>query len=79
MIDGMMGCDVLHVATFERTYIGLVTDDDDLLPATLSAHAKKADMLVWMRERGIGSAINDPDLLNYGLRIHRLRTLSHGR
>ena len=79
MIDGMMGCDALHVATLERTYIGVVTDDDDLLPATLSAHAKKAGMLAWLRVRNIGSAINDSNLLTYGLRIHRLRTLSHVR
>ena len=79
MVDGMMGCDALHVATLERTYIGVVTDDDDLLPATLSAHARKAGMLAWVHVRDIGSAINDPSLLTHGLRIHPLRTLSHVR
>ena len=74
MIDGMMGCDALHMAAQGMTYVGIVTDDDDLLPATLSAHGTSADVLVWMRARDVGSAINDRSLLNEGLRIHDLRT-----
>ena len=74
MIDGMIGCDALHVATYGRTYVGIVTDDDDLLPAALSAHGTNPGMLVWMRARAVGSAVNDPGLLIEGLRIHQLRT-----
>lgn len=74
MIDGMMGCDALHMTAHGSTYVGIVTNDDDLLPAVLSAHATNADMLAWMRTRSVGSAINDAGLLNERLRIHQLRT-----
>ena len=73
MIDGMMGCDAFHVTSGGRAYVGIVTDDDDLLPAALSAHGANAGVLVWMRSRDPGSAINDPALLNEGLRIHQFR------
>ena len=74
MVDGMMGCDALHMAAHGRIYIGVVADDDDLLPSVLSAHHTNAYLLAWMRDRKIGSAINDPFLLSEGLRIHQLRT-----
>ena len=74
MIDGMMGCDALHVAAHGQVRIGLVTDDDDLLPAALSAHDTNAGMFVWMRSRSIGSAVNDPFLESKGLPLHQLRT-----
>ena len=74
MIDGMMGCDALHVAAQGQIRIGLVTDDDDLLPAALSAHDTNAGMLVWMRTRSIGSAVNDSFLESKGLPLHQLRT-----
>ena len=75
MIDGMIGCDALYIAaTNGRTYISIVTDDDDLLPATLSAHRANADMLAWMRTRTVGSAINDAGLLNEGLKIRQFRS-----
>ena len=74
MIDGMIGCDALYIATRGPTYIGIVTNDDDLLPATLSAHRENADVLVWIRPRAIGSAVNDTGLLNEGMRIHQFRS-----
>ena len=74
MIDGMIGCDALYIATCGQIYIGIVTNDDDLLPSTLSAHRANADMLAWMRPRTVGSAPNDASLLNEGLRIHQFRT-----
>ena len=74
MIDGMMGCDALHVAAQGQVRIGLVTDDDDLLPAALSAHDTNAGMLVWMRTRSIGSAVNDSFLESKGLPLHQSGT-----
>lgn len=74
MIDGMIGCDALYIATHGQTYVGIVTDDDDLLPATLSAHRANTDMLTWMRSRAIGAAPNDAGLLNEELKIHQFRT-----
>ena len=75
MIDGMIGCDALYIAaTNDRMYISIVTDDDDLLPATLSAHRANTDMLTWMRSRAVGSAPNDAGLLNEELKIHQFRT-----
>lgn len=75
MVDGMIGCDALYVATREQICIGIVTDDDDLLPAALSVHGRCANMLVWIRARPLGSAINDAALMNFGLRIHRMRNM----
>ena len=74
MIDGMMGCDAIRTAMDGLTYVGIVTDDDDLLPSTLFAHDIDADVLAWLRTREVGSAMNDGALLDYGLRIHDLRT-----
>ena len=73
MVDGMISCDVLHMASHGQTYIGVVTDDDDLVPAALIAHCSNADVLVWMRTRSAGSAINDPSLLIENMRFHKFR------
>ena len=72
MTDGMLGCDAIRVAADGLTYVGIVTDDDDMLPATLFAHNVNADVLMWMRAREVGSALNDQALLDRGLRIHEL-------
>ncbi len=74
MVDGMMGCDTLYMASHRETYIGVVTDDDDLLPATISAYSVNPRSIAWIRSREVGSGINDPDLLTEGLRIYRLET-----
>ena len=74
MIDGMIGCDALHMAAHGRTRIGIITDDDDLLPATLSAHDTNASALAWMRSRSVGSAINDSILLSRGVSLYQLRS-----
>ena len=73
MVDGMMGCDALYVAGQGRMYIGIVTDDDDLVPAAVTAHDTVCGRLVWMRGRRVGSAANDAVLLNRGLPIRQLR------
>lgn len=74
MVDGMLGCDALYAAMTSQTCIGIVTDDDDLLPNALSSHEHNPATVVWMRTRRIGSATNDDALLNVGLRIHQLRS-----
>ena len=73
MVDGMMGCDALHIAEQGRTYIGVVTDDDDLVPATVSAYDTVCSRLVWIRGRSVGAAVNDAALLKRGLPIRQLR------
>ena len=72
MIDGMMGCDALHVVIHGQIRVGLVTDDDDLLPAALSAHDTNAGMLTWIRCRRVGAAVNDSFLRSKGLPLHQL-------
>ena len=72
MIDGMIGCDAIHMTQEEQTYVSIVSTDDDLLPAALSAYRNSAGMLVWMRDRPVGSAYNDTELLKLGLTIHQL-------
>ena len=74
VVDGMLGCDALYVAMRSPTCIGIVTDDDDLLPNALSSHRYSPTAVVWMRGRHVGSAMNDGALINAGMRIHELRT-----
>ena len=70
MVDGMLGCDAMFVAATDSASIGIVTDDDDLVPAALSAHAMSMKSMVWMRSRPVGQGLNDRSLSNRGLRIH---------
>lgn len=72
MVDGMLACDALYAATHPRTRVGIVADDDDLLPSALSSHVRHPQAVVWMRRRKVGTGLNDPALLNEGLIIHRL-------
>ena len=71
MVDGMLGSDAVFVAAEGLIRVGVVTGDDDLVPATLSAHAANADLTVWMRPAVAGS-LNDRELAERRLRIHRL-------
>ena len=73
MIDGMLGCDAMHMASDGLAYVGIVTDDDDLLPAALFAHGINAGVLVWIGARQLGSAINDRALERQRLRLHDFR------
>lgn len=70
MVDGMLGCDAMFVAATDPTPIGIVTDDDDLVPATLSAHAMSMKPMVWIRSRPVGQGLNDRGLSSRGLRIY---------
>ena len=70
MVDGMLGCDAMFVAATDPAPIGIVTDDDDLIPAALSAHAAGMKPMVWMRSRPVGQGLNDRSLSGRGLRIH---------
>ena len=72
MVDGMLACDALYAAAQEQTCVGIVTNDDDLLPSALSAHASHPQAVVWMRTREVGSGMNDAALLSEGLAIHQL-------
>ena len=72
MVDGMIGCDAIHMVTGGLTCVGVVTDDDDLLPAVLFAHGIGGNALAWMRARQSGSAINDQVLQDRGVRIFEL-------
>ena len=70
MVDGMLGCDAMFVAAADPRPVGLVTDDEDLLPAALSAHAASTQPMVWVRPRSMGKGLNDWGLSERGLRIH---------
>ena len=74
MVDTMIGCDAIHVAHHGGINIGIVTTDDDLLPAALSAHTERHGMLVWIRSRPVGSACNDTELRSRGLYLCELTT-----
>ena len=69
MVDGMLGCDALFAATGGHVRVGIVTDDDDLVPAALSAQAAGPQRVVWMRPRPAGTGLNDGRLSDLGLQI----------
>lgn len=77
MVDGMLGCDAMFVAAADPGPVGLVTDDEDLLPAALSAHAASTQPMVWMRPRSMGKGLNDWGLSERGLRIHSFEETGH--
>ena len=78
MVDGMLGCDAIFVAATDPAPIGIVTDDDDLVPAALSAHAAGMKPIVWMRPRPVGQGLNDRSLSGRGLRIHPMGESADG-
>ena len=69
MVDGLLGCDAIYIATNEAQLLAIVSDDDDLLPAALYAFEQNADIATWIRARRVGSGINDNALMELGLRI----------
>lgn len=73
MVDGMLGCDAMFAAAMGPTRIGLITDDEDLVPAALSAHAKNTNPVALMRSRPFGKGMNDRILADRGLQIHCFR------
>ena len=73
MVDGMLGCDAMFAASSGRERVGVVTDDDDLVPALLAARVgASAPGPVWMRRRATKSAPNDDLLSERGVRIVRV-------
>ena len=73
MVDGMIGCDAIFVAGKGVVHCGLVTDDDDLVPAALSAHTINPHMFAWMRPRPMGNALNDGVFAKRGLRVRQFK------
>lgn len=69
MVDGMLGCDAMFAAAGGQVPVGIVTDDDDLVPAALSAQAAGPQPVVWMRSRRLGRGLNDRRLSDLGLQI----------
>ena len=78
MVDGMLGCDAVFAATEGLTQVGVITGDEDLVPATLSAHAANSDLTMWIRPQITGEGLNDRELAARRLRIHRLEE-NHAR
>ena len=72
MVDGMIDCDALYLASKGRDYVGIVTDDDDFVPAALSANAMRNDTFAWFRPRSVGESPNDQILIDHGVNIQRL-------
>ena len=72
MVDGMLGCDAVSAITLGQSPVGIVSDDDDLLPAALSAHAADRAGAVLMRRRAPGQGLNDRSVTEFGVRIQCL-------
>lgn len=78
MVDGMLGCDALFAASSGMKRVGVVTDDEDLVPALLAAQAGSSTPgPVWMRRRATGAAPNDDLLVERGVRIVRISEVDH--
>ena len=78
MVDAMLGCDAIFVATEGLARIGVVCDDDDIVPATLSAYAANATRTVWMRPGRVRKGLNDSLLKGQGLQIRHLEGHVYG-
>ena len=76
MVDAMLGCDAVFAATLGQSRVGIVSDDDDLLPAALSAHAADPAGTALMRLRAAGEGLNDRALRDCGIRIQCLEQTS---
>lgn len=72
MVDGMLGCDAMFATARGIARVGVVTDDDDLVPAILSANAANSDLTIWIRQRRTGTGLNDRSLLNRRLRFRQI-------
>ena len=72
MVDGMLGCDAVFAVGLAESKVGIVSDDDDLLPAALSAHAANPAGAAWIRNRAAGAGLNDRAMRARGVRIHCL-------
>ena len=72
MVDSMLGCDAMFATVAGVARVGVVTDDDDLVPAALSANAANLDLTIWMRRRRTGTGLNDRSLINRGLRFRQI-------
>ena len=73
MVDGMLGCDATFVANEGVAIVGLVTDDDDLLPTALTAMSLNTRAFAWFRRRSVGSALNDRQLIARGMLIGQIQ------
>lgn len=70
MVDGMLGCDAAFLASGGQRPVGVVTDDEDLIPALLLSHAANPNGTVWFRcRRAVGTGLNDQSLQRQGIRI----------
>ena len=76
MVDAMLGHDAVFAAMLGQSRVGIVSDDDDLLPAALSAHAADPAGAAWMRRRAAGEGLNDRALSDCGVRIQCLEQTS---
>ena len=76
MVDAMLGFDAVFAATLSQSRVGIVSDDDDLLPAALSAHVAAPAGAALMRRRAAGAGLNDRALSECGVRIQCLEQTS---
>ena len=72
MVDGILGFDALHFAKNDSIWLGIVSDDDDMIPALLTAHDANRSRTIWFRKRAVGSGLNDAELERHGVLIHSL-------
>lgn len=71
MVDGMIGCDALSAVRSTRR-VGVVSDDEDLVPALLAARAFPEGSACWLRTRHFGAGLNDVSLRERGVPIRIL-------
>ena len=72
MIDTIISCDAMFVSHDKNEIIAIVSDDDDLIPAFLSASGNHCDAVVLIRKRPVGKGINDMKLIRKGLTIQQM-------
>jgi len=67
MVDTMFAVDSIYFANQSGGHLLLVSDDDDMVPSTLAARKISKNMLIAIRRRPNGAAINDVICNNHGI------------
>lgn len=69
MVDGMLGCDAIVAADLATDLILIVSDDDDFLPAFITASTFDKSRIALIRARRTHAGLNDALLIAHGMQL----------
>ena len=72
MVDSMLGFDLHHFAKEPALALAIASDDDDMIPALLTANDTSHHPTLWIRRRAVGAGLNDRVLQRTGLHLYSI-------